>query len=299
MTTALQSFENEFQSKLRSVAAESIKEETSKLNWRIKIFTKFAWFFVALGFVAAIAGFWSMLHEPDWHSLKNLGDYGSFVQGPVASLWALSGLIFIYTTFLAQRMQLMQQARELQDQKAQFESQQDSIRRQNFESAFFQLLDLQHKLTMEMRIVIRSTPFWRVGSPVVGVGRECFEFLHPIWKAYYDHCSSTKDSRERILRAYEEFYGAHNSSLAPFFTSLYHVFKFVKESEMQNKRNYTSLVRAQLSAYELAFLFYNCLTPYGKKFSPLVVEFGVLEHLDCRLLLEASHKGLYPENAYK
>jgi len=62
---------------------------------------------------------------------------------------------------------------------------------------------------------------------------------------------------------------------------------------------YTSIARAQLSRFELLYLFYNCLTPGGEKFYPLVEEFGLLEHFDREaLLLHPSHEGYY-KNAYK
>ena len=61
-----------------------------------------------------------------------------------------------------------------------------------------------------------------------------------------------------------------------------------------------SLVRAQLSAYELALLFYNGLSKYGEGFKPWIEEFGLLEHLDKdHLLLDPTHKVLYDKKAFK
>jgi hypothetical protein len=73
----------------------------------------------------------------------------------------------------------------------------------------------------------------------------------------------------------------------------------VKTSDIEPKRRYTSLMRAQLSNSELLFLFYNCLTTYGKGFKPLVEEFGLLEHLDKSLLLDKSHTDYFAPSAYQ
>jgi hypothetical protein len=107
---------------------------------------------------------------------------------------------------------------------------------------------------------------------------------------------------EQALIAYTQVYHAQQQQLAHYFRNLYHIIKFVKTSDMSDKRRYTSLVRAQLSAYELPVLFYNCLTPYGERFRPLVEEFGLLEHLDPQLLLNPSHardETLYAKSTYQ
>jgi hypothetical protein len=58
-------------------------------------------------------------------------------------------------------------------------------------------------------------------------------------------------------------------------------------------------MRAQLSKFELFFLFYNCLGSHGTGFKPLVEEFGLLEHLDTKALLSQSHQKLYAASAFK
>jgi len=107
------------------------------------------------------------------------------------------------------------------------------------------------------------------------------------------------DSRDEVLTFYEDFYNEHETLLAPYFRNLYHVIKFVKTSDIQDKRRYTSLARAQLSKHELFLLFYDCLSSQGKGFKPLVEEFGLLEHFDKKLLLNQSHAELYASSAYQ
>jgi folate-dependent tRNA-U54 methylase TrmFO/GidA len=84
---------------------------------------------------------------------------------------------------------------------------------------------------------------------------------------------------------------------------LYHAIKFVKNSELEDKRRYTSLVRATLSQSELTLLFYNCLSPVGQKFKPMVEEFGLLKNLDHRLLMDSEDDkllvGLYNPKAFQ
>jgi len=328
-------------------------------NWKITITTWAGWIFVILGVVAAILGF-LVLRAPtnssksptapiDLYSLDRLAAYGSYLQGSVASLFSLGGLLFIYASFLGQQKQIAQQDQEQEDQKKhfdaqlklqetelknqkeQFKAQQDSIKRQNFESSFYQLLNLYGETVSQVKAIGVKRDF---GVSSIGPqplqGRECFQEFHrrlsAIYKSPYDYSEEVAKEINMLVSekhnpasqtaalitsvvAYQNFYnkGGHQESLGHYFRTLYHVFKFIDDSkafaEYEDKRRYTSLVRAQLSAYELALLFYNGLAPFpaheANKFKPLIERYGLLEHLDENLLLDKSHKDFYAPSAYK
>jgi hypothetical protein len=292
---------------------EAIKNQTA---W----FTGFAWVFVALGFLAAIPGLFKLWH--DGYSLSNLSALGSYFQGAVGSLWALASFLFIYVAFLGQKLQLALQREELEHQRVQFEIQEtnqaaqlkeqreqfvlqrDSIKRQNFESAFYELLRFQNQITEQMERSIRVRSGGDVHSEV-RQGRGCFLVWYKVmvdtFRAYAK-TAEQKKSDEFALKLYSQFYSDYHHKLGHYFRTLYHVFKFVKESDAvaaSEKRRYTSLVRAQLSTGELTLLFYNCLSDYGKKFKPLVEEFGLFEHIDESFLLDESDKAFYKPSAYE
>lgn len=98
----------------------------------------------------------------------------------------------------------------------------------------------------------------------------------------------------RMNEVYEVFYKQHEAELGHYFRSLYNVVKFVKNSDVTDKRLYTNLVRAQLSSHELLLIFYNCLSGLGReKFKPLVKEFDLLKHLHTQILLDPTHASLF------
>jgi hypothetical protein len=229
----------------------------------------------------------------------------------VGSLWALAGLLFIYVTFLAQKRQLQQQTDELEEQQEQFEIQrrdsqlqQESIKQQNFENTFFHLLNLHNQLVTDMAIETDGGD-----GPVRQLrGRECFlqlyaEFRNNDWGVQFktdpDQLVVVESPTPQVR--YSTYYqkNRYHQYLGHYFRTLYHLIKFVKDSGVRNKRRYTSLVRAQLSAFELALLFYNCASSHGEKFKPLVEEFGLLEHLDQSLLFKPADTKLYAESAYR
>lgn len=90
-----------------------------------------------------------------------------------------------------------------------------------------------------------------------------------------------------------------------YFRHLYRIVKFVDESllfagSFDDKYQYVSMVRAQLSRYELVWLFYNGLSNNGKdKFKPLIEKYSLLKNLRIELLAVKEHKSLYAPSAFE
>lgn len=211
-----------------------------------------------------------------------------------------SGLAFaglIYTIWL-QRIELRLQRRELEatrhelaGQKAQMEAQNRTLRRQNFENTFFQLLRLHNDIVNSIDLVDENNRITK--------GRDCFQTFYSRLRKVHKSKANLQDTdvisiRTQLNVIYLEFYSSHSSELGHYFRSIYNIVKFVKNSEVENKSLYTNLVRAQLSSYELLLMFYNCLSEMGsEKFKPLTVEFNLLKHLQTKSLIDPSHASLY------
>jgi hypothetical protein len=284
------------------MATEPDRENIFKCGIRICI--ALAVIFVILGFVAGFIGY--RPPRADDNFLNDLGNFGSYLQGTTASFWSLAGLLIIFVAFLAQKQQLMRQEIELKNQEKQFELQQQSIKLQNFENSFFQLLNLHNQNVTQMRISVEKN---FVGSNEFD-GRGCFKILHNLLHAVY---GSRTDEQKADINFTAEFYlrmfNVYQASLGHYFRTLYHVIKFVDESDAlklenadadkNNRRRYTSLVRAQLSAFELELLFYNGISPYGEKFKPLIEKYGLLENFNTEHLLSPKHESFYAKTAFE
>ena len=95
----------------------------------------------------------------------------------------------------------------------------------------------------------------------------------------------------------------HPSYFDHYFRHLYHIIKFVKNTQLldsdQERYEYTSIVRAQLSRYELVWLYYNGLSDYGKeKFKPLIEEYALLKNLRHELLVHVDLGENYSSKAF-
>jgi hypothetical protein len=303
-------------------------ESSSPHEGKITVCTRVAWICVVLGVLAAIPGVWVFCFEVGSGTgqvsiLTNLSSLGSYLQGAVQSLWSLAAFLFIYVAFLGQKQQLKlqsdqfvkeqqkqeeqlrQQQMQLEDQRKQFQSQQGSIERQNFENSFFQLLGVHNQIVGSMETVHSSAGIIH--------GRRCFAawfraFTNERWGMTMKNGEMNTPEETSPVRRYMLFYNEYQTVLGHYFRNLYHVIKFVKESdalknanpaiEYKNRRRYTSLVRATLSQFELALLFYNGLSPTAEKFKPLIEEFGLFENLDLQSLAKQEDTRLYHPNAF-
>lgn len=301
----------------------------------IKYVSRVAWLCVGLGFiVAGHAAYliWREIYVNGQTTMTVLSSYGSYLQGTVQSLWSLAAFLFVFVAFLGQKQQLKMQAYqfnveqrlqeeqgrqqqiELENQRQQFQIQQDSIRRQNFENSFFQLLGLHNQIALGMRDLHPPAPSEPSASPIEIVGRDCFEAWFNSLKSEFwgfefkDDTSGNPiiEKRPNSVDRYMAFYRAYQGTLGHYFRNLYHVFRFIDENdalrdadekvEYKRRRLYTSLVRATLSQFELALLFYNCVSPNGEKFTRLLKKYELLENFDFDSLIEPDDRKLLDDD---
>lgn len=199
------------------------------------------------------------------------GNYGSYLQGTTASLWALAAFFLIFVAFLAQQQQAS---------------------RQSFENHFFQLLTLHNQIVDDLRELDGSKQ-----------GRTVFFFLHDKLEQTYleqlDGKEVSEDTEAFAVDCYEAVFRLHQDVLGHYFRNLYHVVKFVDESAVVDKKRYTSIVRAQLSTFEHVFLHYNGLSIYGReRFKPLIERYSLLENMNPQLLANPNHQSAYSDDAF-
>jgi hypothetical protein len=292
-----------------------IEGELSLLNRQIEKYTTWAWRFVITGgVIAAFAIVWFLFkNKADGFAIDQLGD---FMSGTVAALWSLAGLFFIYIAFLGQKQQLLNQQLEimysqlevkytrleLAGQKAEMKEQNATLKQQRFENTFFQLISLFNSIVNSLDIRDRKT------RAVTTSGRECFNVFYRRLRSHlteivYGGGSSNDDlknaSAEQTLNAYNKLYDNEKADLSHYFRTIYRIYKFIDNSDIEDKTQYAAIARAQLSSYEQILIFYNCLHVHGReKFKPLIERYAVLKNLDDSLLINHEHLDEYEDGAY-
>ena len=281
---------------------------------------------------------------------SKFGQFGDYVGGLIGSLWALAGVILFYVALTEQREDiktnrevlitqieaLKQQIKEFKLQREEMEltrevftEQSKTLKKQQFESTFFNSVNLLNNIIENINYSIppvvtndfRSQPaFPQPDRTKTYYGRDSFEYFYKDLQTHYnklegEYCIENiadtyspgnnfnipQDISEKLLKiSYNSIFLAHQSDLGHYFRTIYNIIKFVNESKPENPKYYTNIVRAQLSTYEHLLLFYNCYSKYGEvKFKPLVIEYSLLDNMPVSALLDKDHKLWYPDKAYE
>jgi len=237
---------------------------------------------------AALTSFWFAVgrHRSISESPNDWAQFGDFVGGVVGTIVSAATLALVAVTILIQLRVMNLAKRQLEDSQKELALTRDemkqsnsALRQQTFESTFFRMLEQFRQYTQSISYGSAS-------------GIDAFTSMRIDLKGRYDSLHQIEDRKARSLSAYKEFYRDTAKWLGPYFRSLYHLHKLVHQSGLKDeaRARYASLVRAQLSQYELVILFYNLLDERGLGLLPYVNYYGVLKHLDRGDLLDKQHQ---------
>lgn len=207
------------------------------------------------------------------------------------------------------------QREELAQTRQVFIEQSKTLKLQQFESTFFSMLNLHHQIvnTMDATKIVRQHPMFASltgkSEPTIVnyTARDCFKYFYEQFQQQYSIDSIGQPEEfdksaeiELITKCYSAFYIENQSDLGHYFRNLYQILKFINTKNPDDKFFYSNLLRAQLSAFELLLLFYNCLSTFGReKFKPLIEHYHFLQNMPkAPLLNKEKHVLLYDKRAF-
>ncbi|EDM43180.1 hypothetical protein SCB49_11914 [unidentified eubacterium SCB49] len=247
--------------------------------------------------------------------LKDLGNEERGTLGDMfGTLNALfSGLAFagIIFTILLQRKELKYQREELQATRKEFVIQNKNLKAQRFENTFFGLINLHNQIVSDFDY--KKGDGYSTPEEIIS-GRDVF------YGAYLELRNELDKKDIGVNRAYLRMYQKHNTDFGHYFRNLYRTFKIIHETEFvslneiddnianrdiiyetlnfNERYKYSSILRAQLSDYELFILFYNCLSKLGVKFKPLVEHYSILKTMPTHFIEHKEHWKLFETSAF-
>jgi hypothetical protein len=232
-----------------------------------------------------------------WEVRGQFGDmfgFGNAIFSAIAFAGVIFAILLQKNELTLQRDELRLTRVELAGQRKQLALQVENLHKQNFESTFFQMLNLLNQIVESIDLRNRQTG-------AVTTGRDCFESFFGRFKGHYARVRrECEESEEQVVsKAYRDFYGEVSGEIGHYFRYLYHIVRFVDESDIENKELYAKLVRAQLSTYELVLLFYNCLSPEGRGLKSNVEKYSLLKHFPKDKILDPEHLDLYKPTAFQ
>ncbi len=149
-----------------------------------------------------------------------------------------------------------------------FQQRQNAIER--FEGKFFQLLGLANQVTSTITM---SKQVVDPPQAATNTGRAALSDMACIFQEMING-----NANERI-EIFGDFFDRFRHELGHYFRNWYSLMRFVDEADVEDKSEYTRVVRAQFSTDEQYLLFFNCLTKPGEKFKDLVEKYALLEHM--------------------
>lgn len=266
---------------------------------------------VALVIISLWVGTYFLLKDLQPEDRGTIGD----MFGSINSLFSGLALAGIILTILLQRTELKLQRKELSDTREEFRIQNETLRLQRFENTFFNLLNLHHEIVsaIDFRYYKRKEKKsnWVAVSTneeleaVTITSRDVFRYRYNQMRE--DMVKNPSNHEELYLNHYEKA----QTDFGHYFRNLYRMIKLVDSTDFlindpenttdtfKIKYKYTSIIRAQLSDYELLWLFYNCLSENGElKFKPLIEAYSLLKNMPTDKLADIEHRSLYREKAY-
>lgn len=297
-----------------------------KMNNDKKNKTESNWDLILVSSIATIIilGLWLLTY----YKLKDLTetDRGTFgdMFGSVNAIFSGLALTGIIITILLQRKELKLQREELQETRKEFETQNETLKLQRFENTFFSLLNQHHQIVnaIDFRYYKKKEkdkkPLFMARSSIVNTpaeekeivvinGRDVFRYL------YNQMSADMKNNSNNSMEIYMYHYQKAQTDFGHYFRNLYRMIKIVhetnffyditkatKEEIFDVKYRYTSIIRAQLSDFELLWLFYNCLSDNGiEKFKPFIEEYSLLKNIPKNLIADEKHIEKYNPKAFE
>ncbi|MCY8749018.1 hypothetical protein MOD54_12425 [Bacillus spizizenii] len=138
---------------LKEEEKEEIEEKENKWIWIGGIIA-----FVAIitPILLFVLNYFFCLEE----TIGALGTVGDFLGGSTVGLFSLSSIIFVVAAIVMQKEELSMQRRELTMQRTElkrtreeFELSNKTLKKQQFETTFFNMINLQHNILKEMKIL--------------------------------------------------------------------------------------------------------------------------------------------------
>lgn len=238
-----------------------------------------------------------------------------------------SGLAFtglIYTIILQRRDLAMQRddlrlqreelaltRQEMEEQTAEFQKQNETLRIQRFENTFFNMLSQFQEVVNNLTFKYLSNDLKEVK---IATGRESFfiafeQAPHKIGLPDYNtmNTSGWYMGMRSVIKSHgvEGYMNSHSPTCFDhYFRFLYRILIYIKTSPLvtnfDEEYEYTCMLRALLSRYELVWLYYNGLS-YGKdKLKPLIERYAMLNNLRRDFLADQKDEfGVYKPSAWE
>ena len=226
-----------------------------------------------------------------------LATAGDWIGGTSAPLLSLAGFLMMYGAYKMQQEDLRLTREEMQETRKEFETQNATLKRQEFETTFFHLLKLHHQIVESIH--------YKSASKEIYQGRQFVSFVYSELKRDYENyylqfwalptineVSLEQFNSECLQTIFSNNFPAIERNMGHYFKNIFQTLRLLDKSILntEEKMDFAKLLMAQLSNDELCLLYYHCIY-YSEdiEFGELVRRYGFFETIDKAMLLTSEY----------
>ena len=273
---------------------------------------------VTLVLVVALYAFLYSFFEFKIKDINSAGVIGDFFGGVLNPIFALIGLFALLQTIRIQSQELKTSSKALKNsheelqltrEEAQLsrkalQQQSESIKLQNFENTFFNMINLHNEIVKSLKLenttyvindIINDKQIYHlIKVNNIKTAKEVLIFLNNKLQKFLIKFNSIDDytpvnngndlKSKNQVHATEELYLIFHEKfqeyIGHYLRNIYQILKFISNADVKSKKFYSNILRTQLSDSELNIIFCVCITnKESEKAIPLLAEFEMFEHL--------------------
>ena len=228
------------------------------------------WLVAILLAILPLVVYYVTLRSVDFaESSNDFGIFGDYIGGTVGTIVGIISIYLLYITYTSQ---------------VRFARKQDAgAKRQQFESTFFCLLSQQQLLREHLQGEIGNERLQGIAY-LTKLREELSDALSCLNYRQDEFSSKNKTMLKYIVnQIYLDFFLPNVSNLGHYFRHLYHILKYVDESNIDDAKSYIDILQAQLSNDELYLLSINGISNLSrKKMLPLMNKYSLLENYNAK-----------------
>ncbi|KLE05546.1 putative phage abortive infection protein [Aliarcobacter butzleri] len=257
--------------------------------------------FIAMLTIFIFGYFYFSKHSLSWLSgeVEELGQMGDFFGGTLNPILAFLSFCLLLITIKLQSKELKNSTDELAKSSLALTEQSKSLKIQNFENTFFNMIGLHGNISHKLdgSIKFKCDEFkYTIKSSINIEESITFTFENSLL-SMCKAIRTLKDKEYTLNHVIKDI----DPIIGHYFRSIYQILEFIDLNDsVANKKFYSNILRAQLSQYELGLLFYYCVSRNGIKLMlNLITKYEFLEYLEYKKEFENIYLEMYIEESRK
>ena len=226
-----------------------------------------------------------------------LATAGDWLGGTSAPLFSLAGFLMMYGAYKMQQEDLRLTRDEMQQTRKEFEIQNATLKRQEFETTFFHLLELHHQIV--------NSIFFQSDDDNSYHGRQYFSWAFQKMNHSYkekrglyemypsmNNLSPKQIDVKCVQESLNDNFQEIEVNIGHYFKNIFQTLRLLDKSILcaEEKMDFAKLLSAQLSNDELNLLLYYCIyNVEDKELRELAFRYGIFDTINPNTLLNEAH----------